>query len=229
VIAMADIKVYDRVVLINEYKHGPIIVPAGTIVTCRDILNNGTAILQYGFDNGQAQYIGIPLMNVRPATTEDLDTVDDYKKLLPKVYHIGNSYIINNRHPTEVGEIISVRLATNEMNDMFGLRINICGEYDNIMEAEEDHTRQELDNFCSYKAWDIPEENSIAEMQEEIREIEEPNETIENSEDDIIRIIIDNTEFSIIEGNIIVPSVNLKDIDKLITSLNKLNKLLRKE
>ncbi len=221
VIAMAGINTFDRVVVTTEYKQGALVIPVGTVATCREYLTPETIIVQHNFKDEEPQYIGLPLDYVRPVTAEDLDTVDDYKRLVPKIYHVGNKYIVKRLIGEPLtGKIVGVRLAANEMDDVFTMNFHVSSL---VGEASitEDISRSEIDRIGSFIPFDLPEETSIAEAKE-------PDKTIENS-DDIIRIIIDGIEFSIIEGNLIIPSVDLKDIDKVVQSLNKLKRLLGKE
>lgn len=224
---MADIKMFDRVVL-TEAKQGPILIPAGTVATCREIFDNGTALFQYDWDNEKPLYFGCPLAQVRLVTMEDLDTVDDYKKLIPPIYHVGNDYLLKYREvgdpqtSTRTGTITGIQLAANEMDDIYTLKCRVNAGLGYEASVVEDYTKKQLDAIGSYAPFDMPEEVSTAEQKE-------PDKTIENSEDDIIKILIDGIEFSVIDDNIIIPSVNLKDIDKVVKSLNKLNKILRKE
>jgi hypothetical protein len=221
---MTGIENLDRVIIITEYKQGLKVVPVGTIATCREYLNKETILVQYGFIDGEPQYIGLPLARIRKVTQEDLDTVKDYKQLIPKVYHNGNKYLFTGQFgPDRIGIITGVRLAANEMEDIFTIKFPVKTNGSFEAEVVEDFTREKLDHFASY----IPYETET--LIDSSIEQKEPDKTIENSEDCPIRINVDGIEFSVIENNIILPSVNLKDIDKLIESLNKLSGILRKD
>ena len=221
------IQIFDRIIIIKET---PGSLPVGTVATCRQFINERYILAQYDFKENEPQYVGLSVDNIRLATPKDLDAVDDYRKLIPKIYHIGSQFLIRQNYPdSHAGKIIGIRLAINEMEDLISINFPTKNVSHCRTSSTFEFTRKNLDDIGSYIPFDIPEEVSIAESNELAENTPEDMECEDYYPDDIVKIVVNNMEFSLIDNNLIIPSVDLKDIDKVITSLNKLNKLLRKE
>lgn len=212
-----EIKQGDRIILTQELKHGQRTFPIGMIGTCRQYLDDtkSSMIVQYDFVNEQPQYVGIPTAFAKLATNQDLDAVSDYKKLIPKIYHIGNKYSINN----EVWTIIGIVLANNELRDICTVKNNSGGAILHI-------DRDRLDMTGSYIPVEILNESEPVVKTEVIDHIGENSIPIEN---DIIKITINGIEFKIIDDKLVIPTIDLANVDSLILSLNKMKKLFGKD
>ena len=212
-----EIKIFDRIVVTHEFNSLGQIVPVGTIGTCRQYMNNDTIIIQCNYYNDSPKYVGIPVALVRLATAEDLDKVQDYKNLIPKIYHNNNKFVIND----EVWTITSIRLAQNEKQDTF-----IITAKDTSVE----YSREVLDTIGSYVPIEIPTEVPEIQTNKPIDiPLKEPDKTIENAEnmeDDVIKITINDIQLILTGNDIAITStINLKNIDKVIIALESLNKL----
>lgn len=212
------IKIFDRIVVTHEFNSLGQIVPVGTVGTCRQYINNDTIIIQYDYYNDSPKYVGIPVALVRLVTAEDLDKVQDYKNLIPKIYHNNNKFVIND----EVWTITGIRLAQNEKQDTFTIATK---DY-----TSTEYSREVLDSIGSYVPIEIPTEVLEIQTNKPIDiPLKEPDKTIENAEnmeDDVIKITINDIQFMLTGNDIAIISViNLKNIDKVIIALESLNKL----
>ena len=140
---------FDRVILTMDWKYGDNIISGGTIGTYRATIN----------DNSLVQiadcsiWVGLPEMLLRQVTQEELQTVKNPESLIPRMYHIGNTWTVqtgymNNQPIYIIGKIIEIKLAVNE-------------EFDKIKILMEDNTEKEyekrfLENYGSYLSMNIP-------------------------------------------------------------------------
>lgn len=212
-----EIKQGDRIVLIQELKQGKRTFPVGMVGTCRQYLDDTKSlmIVQYDCIDEQPQYVGVPPTFTRLATSTDLDTVDDYKRLIPKVYHNGNKYSIDN----EVWTISGIKLAGNELKDVFTIKNN---KGDMILHIDRDR----LDTVGAYIPVEILNEPEPTVSTEVVHQTNEDSSPIEN--DDII-LTINGIEFKIVNDKLVIPAIDLAKVDSLILSLNKVKRLLGKD
>lgn len=144
---------YDRVVLLQDVKHKNSIIPKNTVATLRDIVH-GNVIIQYSYDK-EPKYLVVPSTLLRVATLSDIETIEDYRNLVLKQYHLGTLYSLNSvygdNNTMKEGVIISIDLQVNELNDIITLE---------FIESTEDYTKLFLDNHANIIELQLDEFNS---------------------------------------------------------------------
>lgn len=149
---MDEIKKYDRVILMMDFKVGDTIIPEGTIGTYRSLINDNT-IVQIGYINDNVRLVSLPDTLLRKVDLEELQDINP-ESITPKMYHEGNAWSVPTGYhgldPVYItGEIVGIKLATNEAYDKIKLRLYS----DN---TEKEYTKRFIENHASYMVLDIP-------------------------------------------------------------------------
>jgi hypothetical protein len=247
----------DRVVLDYDFKYIDKVIPKGTVCTYRSIINSNVVLVQYDYVDDQPQYVGVPISILRLANEEDLQKVTEYNKLIPLVFQIGRKWFIvtgydeNKNSIDKVGEIIDIKLSTNEEVDEFGIKFTDSLVY---------YSKKYLTQFGSYMPVELPMFNErttktdiqvedvltiAAQKMDKINEShlltnnidhqavihQLPPETKQNIEADLnIQIIINGIKFAVTDDNkvSILSEIDVNDLQKFEIALMKLKKMILK-
>lgn len=236
-------KKFDRIKLTENFFYPANTITADTIGTIREI-DGDIGIVQYNFENGMGSYAGFPLMSLEAATKADLINLSP-ERIIPKNYHIGNKFEVNNIAWT----IIDINLAVNEMDDRLILihddkqiaitRYNLDKQmsymaFDQIEKTFDEPEMEFTDEISLYKqlSQQISSQTEQEAATEECKAIElntsvNSVKTQENTEDtEEIKVIIGGFEFTVINGEIILPVVKAGQLPDCMVALGKVQKLL---
>lgn len=215
----------DRVVILRDYSFMGNSVTKGTIGTLRTFINDEVALIQTGYNSEKDEIIccGCPINVLKRATITDINKVDDYKKVIPKLYHLENKFSIYVENKTKMGIIKGITLATNEQNDNYSMLIS--GD-ENPCVFSKDY----LDEFSSPIFDDIPpfdeEENRAYENEigTNVKNFTNDNEDDDNDEPlDDPAITIDKFEFRVNGNRLLLPnSIEKEDLGAFINALRTL-------
>ena len=247
---------FSRVVLLQDIKHGDKIIKTGTIGTVRAFLETDGVVLQYSFDE-MPQYVGVPIALVKLATIKDLMKVEDYRDLIPTIYHLGNMFSVQqglNKQGEKEFEnaiVVGVQLATHESKDEFELQYRGG--------RTEVKNKAYMDNLCSYVPFEMDEfedrQSYYRVIPRSVEEVDEPypvchpeqNDNInmettdkdesevkldieEDKENEDIKLTIGGFEFEVANGIVSLPNaIYLTDIVKFRKALKKLEILIQEE
>ncbi|MFW6242998.1 MAG: hypothetical protein ACOC2W_02470 [bacterium] len=201
-----SIKNFTRVKVIEDFSTHSHTLPAGTIGTKREELDNGDLVLiQYGYKNNVEQYIGIPMSLLVKASDKDIKKVNPLN-LIPSIYHFGNAFETKEG----IGIINKIKLSTNEEQDLFTLKFK-----DGTIK---DYSKKYLEDNCSY----IPS-NCI-----NISKDENNNDSNIIINNELLTVIINDIDIKIDkEGQISIHNLTIDNIDKINKSLTKLQNWIR--
>lgn len=144
-----ELRKFDRVILIMDFKSGDNIIPSGTIGTYRATIND-SSIVQIT----DVQIVSLPDTLLQKAEQADLDKVENPENLVPRMYHIGNAWAVqtgyDGNNPIYIGgKIVGIRLAANEAFDKIKIKLQSG--------IEKEYEKRFLENHGSYLPDGIPE------------------------------------------------------------------------
>lgn len=198
-----DLKQYDRVKLIQNFTLQGRTIKTGTIGTVREFLSEITVLIQYDYIEETPLYIGVPIGILVPVTKDELRGTDP-SRILPKMYQKGNRFSVLVDSREYMGMIVGIQLETNELNDEFSL------DLEGVKQAK--LTRYYLDTCGMYVPF------GMAEAIEMVKAIENNDFGIQED----FSIDIKGFTFKGINGKLVLPeSIEMTDIDKFVSALNK--------